>query len=138
MATDQACLGPQSGVYDSVVVPPGADCVLVGALVRGNVKALQDARLRLVGAEVGGNVSGDQAEAVAVVDGMVQGDVQAQEGETPLDAEFDFEVSAPVGGNVRVEKMAGNVSIVGSRIGGELVALDNESVETLEGPSLRA
>ena len=133
MATDQACVGPQGGgLYDNIIVPPGAECELVGAVVRGNVKALQDSRLRLVETEVGGNVHGDKAEAVGVVDGMVRGDVHVHEGETPFDAEFDFEVSALVGGNVAVEKMAGNVSISGSRIGGALIALDNEILETFE------
>lgn len=100
-----------------MIVPPGAECELVGAGVRGNVKALQDSRLRVVGSEVGGNVHGDKAEAVRVIGGMVRGDVRAHEGETPFDAESNFEVSASIGGNVKTEKMVGNRSIIGSRVG---------------------
>jgi hypothetical protein len=132
VANDQPCLGPQlGGVYDNVVVPPGAECELANALVLGNVKALEDSRLRVVNTEVRGGVHGDKAEAVSVTEGTVGGDVNASEGETPGDAAFDFELSSRVGGNVKVEEMAGNVSVVGSQIGGGLIVLDNPIPEAL-------
>jgi len=59
-ADDTPCTGTMTGgTFDNVVVPPGATCVLIEATVLGNVKALEDSRLRVDFSDIGGNVEGE-------------------------------------------------------------------------------
>jgi hypothetical protein len=56
VADDTVCVGPLSGTHDNVVVPPGANCTLSGAIVKGNVTALRSSSLGTNLSRIGGNI----------------------------------------------------------------------------------
>ena len=79
------CTGSLSGNFDNVTVPPGAHCMLDGALLTGNLIVEEGAR-----AEVGpdvfvcGDLQGDQARSVTAAGTAVCGNLQFNEGGTAL------------------------------------------------------
>lgn len=109
------------GTYDNVVVPPGATCHLTGATVKGNVKALENSRLRMDGGSVGGDIDGDKAERVTVVGVTVGGSIQIKEGEAPNDdglLDVGLCGNTISRGNIQVEKMRGSIAVGFSNAGG--------------------
>src|SRR5687768_948399 len=80
MAGDTPCVGMLTGTFDNVVVPPGQTCLLTGATVRGNVKALENSRLVINNSTVGGNVEGDKADLVQVNFSTVRENISIKEG----------------------------------------------------------
>lgn len=130
-ADDTQCSATLTGTYDNVVVPPGQSCILVGATVLGNVKALEDSRLLVfTGTNVRGNVEGDKADLVQVVDSTVREDITIKEGgpaAAPASGFFCLVFPNPAtpcevlvanstieNGNVHVEKMRGDTLVVGN------------------------
>lgn len=123
-AGDTQCTATLTGTHDNVVVPPGQTCVLNGATVLGNVKALQDSRLAISGSNVRGNVAGDKADIVQVNFSTVREDISIKEG-GPASAValpgaffFCFGAGTPCEalvfnstieeGNIQIEKMEGD------------------------------
>jgi hypothetical protein len=96
------------------VVPPGATCTIGNAVVRGNVKALENSRLFTFSSTVGGNVEGDKAEVVQLLTGTgIAGNVILKEGEF-ADNAFDVAIcGTTVGGNVEIAKMTGAIVMGG-------------------------
>ena len=132
-ANDTPCTGTMTGgTFDNVVVPPGATCVLIEATVLGNVKALEDSRLRIDFSDIGGNVEGDKADVVQIFGTDVRGQISIKEGGPAVGPDPNFQVCgfgmgfttcevAIAGGNVffggiQVEKIVGTVSIAGVRV----------------------
>jgi hypothetical protein len=77
MADDTRCDGVlPPGVYDNVVVPSGASCVIVGAEIRGNLKAEPGSLIIDVrNSTIHGNVEGDSFASFDLHGSMVGGDV---------------------------------------------------------------
>ena len=100
---DEECVGTRTGTFENVIVPSGATCTLQSATVKGNVKALENARLFVNASHVHGNVQGDEASVVQVTGGTVDGDIQIEEGDSPS------ELGAAVTGGTVVT--AGNIQI---------------------------
>ena len=132
-ADDTPCTGTMTGgTFDNVVVPPGATCVLIEVTVLGNVKALEDSRLRIDFSNIGGNVEGDKADVVQIFVTDVRGQISIKEGGPAVGPDPNFQVCgfgmdfttcevAIVFGNVffggiQVEKMVGSVLIAGVRV----------------------
>lgn len=124
-ANDTPCVGTVTGMHDNIVVPPGQSCVVSGAIVRGNVKALQDSRLLVTGSNVRGSVEGDKADIVQVVDSTVRENINIKEG-GPVAAAPGFflcagGVTTPCEavvlrvtveeGNIQIERMEGDVVV---------------------------
>lgn len=67
-ANDFQCVGfVTAGVFDNVVVPPGAFCDITNSQIAGNIKALADSTLFVAGNNrIGGNVEGDKARDVEI------------------------------------------------------------------------
>lgn len=117
------------GTYDNVVVPPGQTCILNSVTVLGNVKALQDSRLRINSSNVGGNVEGDKADIVQVDASTVRENITIKEGGPAVApaAGFHFctQFSPPSStpceavvinstiedGNIQIEKMQGDTVV---------------------------
>jgi hypothetical protein len=127
-AADTACMGALTGTHDNVVVPPGQSCFVSGATVRGNVKALQDSRLRITGSNVHGNVEGEKADIVQVTGSTVGGNITVKEGGPPVavapgftgcqsavailtPCEVFITTTRVEHGNIQVEKMHGTTWI---------------------------
>lgn len=124
-ASDTACIGAVTGTHENVVVPPGQTCVMSAATVRGNVKALENSRLRITTSNVRGNVEGDKADLVQIVSSRVGGNIAVKEGGPPVEVAPGFTgcasavgISTPcevfitttkVRGNIQIEKMHGTV-----------------------------
>jgi hypothetical protein len=136
-ANDTLCTGTMTGgTFDNVVVPPGATCVLIEATVLGNVKALEDSRLRIDFSDIGGNVEGDKADVVQISVSDVRGQISIKEGGPAVGPDPNFQVCGfgmgfttcevvIAGGNVffggiQVEKTVGTVLIAGVRVGGNV------------------
>jgi hypothetical protein len=127
-ASDMPCVGTLTGgTYDNVVVPPGATCVLIGATVLGNVKALEDSSLRVFNSNVRGNVLGEKADIVEVFGSSVRENIIIKEGgpaRPPMPpASFPVCIGQPVPcearisgttveeGSIQIEKMQGSVVV---------------------------
>ncbi len=131
-ANDTQCIGTLTGTHDNVVVPPGQSCILNGATVLGNVKALQDSRLRVQFSNVRGNVVGDKADVVQVVSSRVREDISITEGGPAAPPAPGFTVCAVPAtggfgpceasvtgstieeGNIQIEKMQGTILVAGN------------------------
>jgi hypothetical protein len=80
-ADDTHCIGVlPPATYDSVIVPPGQTCLLTGALVQGNVKALENSRLVIVESIIQGNLEGDKADLVQIDESIVRQNILIKEG----------------------------------------------------------
>lgn len=121
------------GTHDNILVPPGMVCLITGATVKGNIKALENSRLIVTSSSVGGNIDGDKADVVQVFAGVVGGNIQIKEGgPVPLSV---FEVmvcgvSLP-SGDIQVEKMTGDILVGDPSLGckGNTVSKGNIKVE---------
>jgi hypothetical protein len=158
-ADDYQCVGRAGPItVDNVVVPSGAQCVLDGTQVLGNVKTEPGGDLSMGGANVHGNVqvtSGSTAGAFSSTiggdyqcDGCfiltlilsdVGGSVQVTGAESHAVGDVEIVDSGPtegvfaidiniIGGNVKLEKNAGSTEILANTIGGELQILENNVV----------
>lgn len=126
-ADDTQCvgvIGPFEDI-DNVVVPRGQECVLVGADVKGNVKALRGSSLVAISNRIGGNVEGDRPQNIALLgtdtDPTIVGGNVSITGVTGPGLPFDgLTVNAAVcdtilpGGNISIEKSRGGTIAVGS------------------------
>jgi hypothetical protein len=124
-AGDTPCVGVLAGTHDNVVVPPGATCSLLGATVRGNVKALANSRLVIDNSTVHGDVDGDGADSVQVNNSTVDGNVTitgggpaalpVPPGGLPCTVTTNVCEAAvgntTVGGNVHILRMVGSVRV---------------------------
>ena len=129
-ADDTECTGTLTGgPFDNVIVPPGATCFLADATVSGNVKALENSRLRIDDSTIEGNVEGDKADIVQIFLTMVRQHILIKEGgpaegpapnfnvcgfgppRTPCEA---LVISTTVQeGSVQIEKVVGTVLVAG-------------------------
>ena len=146
-ADDFVCDGTfMDEVFDNVIVPSDATCILEGVTVEGNVSV--EGELRLTGSTVGGNVQGDgfvwvviePNDEVPSVAGNVQlkngsgfvvignsevvGDVQLENNE--VDAEINV-FNNLIGGDLQVTKnTADDITIGDNEIGGNLQCKAND------------
>jgi hypothetical protein len=129
-ANDTPCTGALTGTHDNVVVMPGQTCILSAATVRGNVKALQDSRLRVTSSNVGGSVEGDKADVVQVDGSTVRENIIVKEAGPPVAVLPGFFICAfgfaftpceafvfnttVERGNIQLEKVQGTAWVAGS------------------------
>jgi hypothetical protein len=100
------CVGGLSGTHENVEVPPSASCTIIGAVIRGSVKALQHSELLMENTEVGGNVEGDKAGSVRVIRGSVNGSIIIKEGVTASSfCGADLRGVVVGEGNIQIEQM---------------------------------
>ena len=115
---DTPCVGTLTGMFENVVVPPGVECTLTNSLVTGNVKVLENSKLRFGNNEIRGDLIGDKAEVVDSLDpplgapnNRIGGNVEVVGGNVD-DLGSDFElINDTVGGNVKVENVTGDIVI---------------------------
>ena len=105
------CEGVASGVYHSVIVPRGADCLMIGAVVEHSVHAFPEATLRIRTSTIGQHVRGNDA-VVQVVRSSVGGDINVNGG-GPHPVHFDVVVCGATlpTGSVRVSHVTGGIAI---------------------------
>lgn len=77
------CTGPLSGSFDNVTVPPGASCVLDGALLTGNL-IVEEGAEATIGPDVFvcGDLQGPEAARVSAEGTRVCGNLQVTDGGT--------------------------------------------------------
>lgn len=111
MADDTSCVGLlPPGVYDNVVVPSGASCMIQGAEIRGNLKAEPGSLIIDVrNSTIHGNVEGDSF------------------------ASFDLHGSM-VGGNVTLKKFTTNVQVCATQVRKDLQVEDGQGRVELGSP----
>jgi hypothetical protein len=123
-AGDTTCVGGLTGTHENVIVPSGADCVLTGADVRGNVKILSEGSLRAVAAgttatRIGGNVQGDDVEfALLQFQTRVEGDFQIK-GSNP-GTTTGHDIGTFVGGDTQLVENDGDLFVDAASIREEL------------------
>jgi hypothetical protein len=153
-ADDTMCVGSLTGTFDNVIVPPGQTCVLNDAMVWGNVKALEDSRLRINNSRVNGNVEGDKADIVQLFFTVVREQITIKEGgpaASILPSPFNVcgngilfspcealmvAVTVEVGG-IQVEKTTGSVFISSSDVNGN-VKVEANAVDVPEVLTIRS
>jgi hypothetical protein len=115
---NRRCAGTLTGTFDNVTVPVGATCTLTNSTVRGNVKALENARLFMSNNQVRGNVEGDKASVVQVRSGTVGGNIQIKEGRSPNElGALVTDGTVVTGGDIQIEKMnTGQVRVSNARV----------------------
>lgn len=103
----------RGGTHEEILVPSEATCLVIGATVTANIKALEGARLGVADSTVGGNIDGDKAELVQVKNSTVGGNITIKEGKTPEPNTADVFVCGVTltNGNILVERMTGGVYI---------------------------
>jgi hypothetical protein len=121
-AADVRCNGTIGAVTvdDTVVVPSGGTCTLLGTVVKGDVKVYSSGRLVTERVRVIGNVQAEKATSVVVRAGsFVDGDVQVKQGggASVLDS--------TVGGNVQYEENSAALAVERSFVDGDVQAFKN-------------
>jgi hypothetical protein len=130
-AAETECVGTLTGVYDNVVVPPGAFCTLQGALVTGNVKVLEDATLQANASTIRGNVEGPQVRQILLqFETQVGGNLLIKGADPGTTNGFDINVH--IEGNVLLEENQGRVFIDAAIVDGNLAVKNNISQGFLE------
>jgi hypothetical protein len=128
-AATTSCVGTLTGTYHNVVVPPGADCLIMGSTVLGNVKALAASRLVIRDSRVRGHITGDHAGLVNIYFTTIGGNVTLSDmtispppappqGVTciletmPVGSPCEVMLfQAPVKGTVRIQRVFGTVDV---------------------------
>jgi hypothetical protein len=111
--SDFMCVGVfVAGVFDDVLVPPGALCIILNSVVKGNIKALQDALLAVNNTQVGGSIYGDKADAVQLNNNLVLGNIEIAEGGPHIQfSEATVCGTTLPNGNIKVIKVNGTVAL---------------------------
>ena len=105
---------------DSVNVPAGATCTLMGTIMNGSVEVRSGAQLTASNVTITGNLLSDGAAALRLNgSSQVGGAIQIQRG---AGAEIS---GARVTGNLQIDAMAGPVVATGNAVGGSLQAVGN-------------
>jgi hypothetical protein len=130
---------------DTLIVPNGASCDLVGTAIDGNLLVRSGATLTATGVNVIGNIQADGHASVLVEgDSFVDGDIQAEQGSvvTVTDSEVEGSIQLEtnsgeitvvrnsVGGDVQVNSNTGGAEIRDNTIGGNLQCQDNDPAPT--------
>jgi hypothetical protein len=111
---------------ENVVVPKGERCTIMGSTVNGNIKALEDSTLDASANTIKGNVEADKAEKLTLADNDIGGNVTLKEGETPDGDDVDIDGNVLSKGNLKVEKVSGDISITDNTVAkGDLEVIDN-------------
>lgn len=116
---DTQCIGVVTGTHDNIVVPPGAACTVVAAIVRGYIKALPNAaRLIVRNSQVNGSILADKSFAVEVVNNSVREKVELVEIQYsgPAVAEVAVCGNDITEGDIKVIKAEGSI-LVGVGVG---------------------
>jgi hypothetical protein len=149
VADDTECVGALTGTHDNVVVPPGANCTLTGAIVKGNVTALRGSSLGTNLSQIGGNIEARRPRFVGSAGDVIGGNF-AVTGATgdPGFAFPPFNISVFIcgselpGGNIVVKRSVNGTVAVGSPQGfacaGNTVEKGNIQVEENIIPPLEA
>lgn len=130
------CSGAIStGTHENVKVPAGSSCTLQGVTVKGNVVALENARLTIDNSTINGNVQGEKAAAVHISGGTIGGNIQIQDGWSP--GELGVSITGGVrlsNGSIQVTKMATGRIVIADAIveKGSLQLEENSVSEAVE------
>lgn len=131
-----SCAGVVAGgTYENIKVPRGSTCTLQNVTVKGNVVALQDARLFVYDSRVDGNIQGENAAVVHVNDTRIGGSLQIHEGSSPGETGVSITGGTVLTqGSIQVTKMrTGRILIADAVLEkGNLQVEDNAVTESLE------
>lgn len=124
-ARDTTCAGVLTGRHDNIVVPRGAACDLVGADVRGNVRALPDSSLIIdEGTVIRGNVEVGSNANTGAFDSTIRGNYKCDR------CFFEDVIQSVVGGDVEIVGSQEGNFILSSSIGGNIVVKESTAGET--------
>jgi hypothetical protein len=105
---------------DTVVVPPGAACLLEGTALIGSILVSRDATLVARGVRLNGNVQAEGAAFVGIESGSsIGGSVQVKQGAAAS------VIGARITGDLQVDAQSGVVDLRANTIGGSLQAVGN-------------
>lgn len=124
------CVGLTIGAVrlDSVSVPAGATCTLLGTTMNGSVEVGAGARLTAENINVTGNLLADGASALRLTgNSLIGGSLQLQRGGDSVVA------GAAITGDLQIDAMAGAVSASNNRVTGSLQAMANRGGLALTG-----
>lgn len=140
-------VGP-SIIGDNVIIERGIRCVLNGTVIKGNVTLQPGARLIALGAsiegdvkassgawvdlrsrtKVAGNVQGANTRRILAVHGTdVSGNIQLQSADSPRSGRALQVRTATVGGDVQVSRATGHISVLASKIHGNIQLTTNQT-----------
>lgn len=129
LAQDRVCRGVLGRVLaDTVTVPPGATCSLVGTRVRGDVIVGRGSSLNTNRAIVFGSIKGDGSRALMVA------------GQTRLANSIEWKLSgsatvmgAIMDGDIKLERNTGRFTLVDNIIQGDIQAEGNRGAMFIQG-----
>jgi hypothetical protein len=79
------CVGVLTGTFQTVEVPPGAQCFLINSTVHDWVKALDESQLFIFNTQIGGNLHGYSPRSVQLLDlSRVEGHMHIQDASDPV------------------------------------------------------
>jgi hypothetical protein len=112
-AKDTVCVGTIGGFVDNVVVPSGAECVIAGATVRGNVLAEPTSSLGVFGTGIAGNLKVKEGATLNTIAVTVGGNYACDKCVGSLFA-------SRVAGNAEIKDVSNGTFVELSQIGGNL------------------
>jgi hypothetical protein len=116
---------------DSVIVPAGSSCTLLGTTLNGSIELAASSRLIAENVNVTGNVISEGASSMSITGtSRVGGSVQVQRGAGAALA------GMAITGNLQIDAMTGTVSASGNRITGNLQAVGNRGGLTFTGNTM--
>ncbi len=120
-AQNLTCTGTIGAVFaDTVNVPIGAVCTLLGTQIRGDIKVAQGARLDARNVRVNGSIQAELSDRVVVRSGSrVNGSIQIKKGNLATISR------STVLGDVQLEENSGTLTVNFSSVTGELSASKN-------------
>jgi predicted acyltransferase (DUF342 family) len=117
---------------DTVIVPPGAACLLEGTALIGSILVSRDATLVARAVRLNGNVQAEGAAFVGVEAGSsVGGSVQIEQGAAASVS------GARITGDLQVDAQSGVVDLRGNAIGGSLQAVGNRGGLLIQDNTMR-
>jgi hypothetical protein len=113
-AGDTRCTGVFTGTADNIIVPSGEECILEGALVRGNALAEPDSGLFIETSTVRGNVEAKERALTGSFQSSIGGNYKCD------DCFFEDVVETTVGGSVEIKGADDGDFVIGNIIEGNV------------------
>lgn len=130
---DYRCTRDVTGRFENLIVPAGATCLVVDALVRGNVQVGRGASVVVRNSEVRGNVEGVGSRSLDVNGGRVIGNIKVTEGSHPAGSVARIDGGVVVGGDIQIAESFGAwIRVFDAQVDGNIQVVENRTESELD------
>ena len=125
-AETAVCVGALTGVFDNVVVPPGAECQLSNSIVHRNILVLNGATLDSSRNAIGGDVRANRPEVLFSSSDRIGGSLEVTRASQSVGL-----IHGEIGGDIVVRGSVASITLLRSFVGGNVIVHDNVIVGQL-------